>query len=393
MPGREHGGARGKPGAGGSAPAGPAGAPFDGKIDEIVAKIVPEHLLPTVFAATAVGALIFFIVMFIGFFSGSSDASLQEEVDGLEVTLEEERDKLAKNEEDLSAALDAKVEAEGKVGVSIAKAQEVQGKLTAAIEKQEGLKTQIAGLNGDLKAERGKVRGAEKKLKDAGVQAERDRKAAQKESSASEQKAVKLGADLAKALAKVEELKKQVVAKARAGEALDVIVAGVSAIADPEKKIEEIERLRKESAKELAGTDEMARLDKMIERERDLIEKEKRQAEKKAKLKQKEAYADALARVKKTDDHDAQMAILAEAKAELAGTDYEARVSKQITARETTHGKQVARDVYKKVIEKVQSSPDARAENIRALKVALAQTEGTRYGTALKNLVEALEGK
>ena len=447
MPDKERGGAGRRTGGGpahGSAAAGPAAAPFGGKVDEYVAKVVPEHLLATVFAATAAGALVFFILMIIGF-AGSPEEATQAALAEVEGTLDEVSEELSETKKSLEEATAAQTEAVGKAEAAEKKAGDLGTQLGQAVEAQEKLGAQVADLQKGLKAEQAGARKAEKELKTTAAQAERDRKSAEKESGALKLRTQKLEGELAEVGTQFKELKQQKDEQAkideRARQAFDAIMATVSEIDDPEKRIEAIERLRRDSEKDLAGTVYIERLDEDAGRQKALVEKKEREALKLAKREakktfdeakrsvalaedyeaqmailtgakenlagstyevsiskeieaceakhKKKVFADAMSKLKEEGEHDAQMAILTEAKEKLAGGKYEASISREIAAREAAQKKRVARDAYEEVVAKIRSNPEARAENLRALEEALLKTEGTRYGKALQRLADS----
>ncbi len=74
------------------------------KIGEIVGKVVPERLLPTVFVGTALVTFLFFILMIVGFARDPEEVA-QGDIEALET-------KVVKLEEDLGETRGAKKEAE-----------------------------------------------------------------------------------------------------------------------------------------------------------------------------------------------------------------------------------------------------------------------------------------
>ncbi len=350
--------------------------PFDGKVDEYVGRVVPAHLLATVFACTAAGALLLFILMIIGF-ARSPEKAAQESVDAARKALTDQRDRQAKTTLQLQAALAATAEAEGKAKRADDLAKRAESKGQGSDDKCKQLEEQKAELQKKLRAEESGRRKAESdKAKSA---SERD--AALRAKKTVEQHAAKLDGDI-KGLR--DELQKLQAAK----ETFDSIMQKVAGAEEPEKRVELIESLRAEHKAELAGTTYMARLDAELEREKRNIQEGERSAAKEAKLAAKDVYEEAMRQLAMVETHEKAIEILSEAKAELTGTAYEVNVHKEMVKREAAHEKKAAREIYDEVLKQVNASPKDYEENLRALEDALVKGEGTTYAAKLEKTVE-----
>lgn len=359
-----------------------AGGAYGGKVDQLVARVIPGRWLATVFVATAAAALLFFILTIVGLVRWSG-AAARGKIQDLEGTVEGLRGELSEKEKALVEAAGEKRQLEGRIKTAEKKIEDLQGRLNAAAETQKTLRAQVADLQKELRAEQVKVR-----------QADGAREAADKKSTALGQRIEKLQGQLTEMTSRYEELQKQKDERAKVDErarlAYEAIIEAVSQMDDPgpEKSIEAIERMRKTSGKDLAGTVYMERLDAQAERHRRLIEDEKRRAEKLAKREEKETYGEVMRKASMAADHDEQVAILTKAKEELAGSGYDVRLDEELKARGAAHKQEVVRNAYQEVLRKIEGNPDAHAENLQALREALPKMEVPKYEARIKREIE-----
>ena len=375
--------------------------PFGGKVDEIVAKAIPERWLATAFAGAAAGAVLLFILMIIGF-ARSPEAATQAKLEDGEKTLADERAKVADAEKELGEALKAKRDSDGKAKSAEGNAKRLQRQLDASTQAQEKLVQQINDLRGEVNSGRAKLRETEGQRKTAAAAAERvkakagrERETAQKKEKALRDQIGTLKAELGDArkdygkLEKTKEEREKVLERARA--AFEMIMETAPKIEDPQERIETVQRLRDTSEAELAGTVYMERLTAEIKHQQSLVAKRKRAAEKMALKDAKGAYAEAMRKLKMATDYESQMEILREAKDQTSGTDYEVKVHKEMEKREGIQRNKVARKAYEELLGRLKKTPRAYEENLKALKEGLATTKDTRYEAALKRLIDPRE--
>lgn len=361
-----------------------------GKLDEFVAKLIPEKHLSVAFVSAAGAAFVFFIFMIIGLARSPTAAAQKaaeeagKERDEIQETLAGERGKHSETRATLQKADRAKAAAEKERDGAKKNADKLG-------EQVKAFQTQVADLRKQLDTEKTGRREVDREK----TKAERERDAARKEAASLKKKQERTEASLAELRKQHDELRAVKGAQADIAEkargVFDSIMEQAAQVEAPQDKIDVIERLRAASRKELTGTPYMGRLDDEMERQQKAIETEKRSADRKAVREAKETYEEAMRRLKMASEHEAAMTILREAKADLLGTDYEVRVHKEIEKREKAHTGEVARAIYDAVMKKVKDSPKAYEENLAALKDALAQIKGSRYESKLDRLVESRE--
>ncbi len=174
----------------------------------------------------------------------------------------------------------------------------------------------------------------------------------------------------------------------RARAAYESIIKSADGTKDLQKRLETLESRRDASRSDLVETPYMRRLETYISKVKRTLADHTRAAEDKAKRDAKDAYADAMRKLKTAKGYDGEMAVLRGAREELADTPYLGKIDSEIKSREDEQRKKLARSVYEEVTKKVKSSPKAYAENLAALEEAAQKTEGTKYGDKLKSEVE-----
>ena len=369
------------------------------KLDEIVAKAIPEQWLATAFAGAAVVALILFILMIIGF-ARSPEEAAQAKREAAETALAKEKESHGKTSVALSGARADAKKAEKKAGVAESRAARAEGKVEAANTARKKLDSEIATLNKQVGAERGSKQTLERQIKTTKdeanrvkTKAEAARDRALKDASTLSERAKKLDADLAALRKQHEELRAATEEAAKMAErarlAFEEITKAVSEAKDkkPEERIDTIESMREASRASLEGTRYMVRLDSMIAREKRLIEEGKLAAAKEVKREDREIYEEVMLQLKVKMEHDAATALLGEAKEKVSGTVYKVRIQQEIDRRETAYKNEVASAVYKEVMKEVNAAPKAYEENLKALEDALGQIEGTSYGARLERMI------
>jgi hypothetical protein len=353
---------------------------FVAKLGELVGKVIPDKWLPVAFSGSALLALVFLVFMIVGYSRSPGDVA-SAAIEGLQ--------------SDLAEAVDARDDLERRARTAERELEPAKARLEATQKSEERLKTRVDELAKELREERTKLRSAEREAKTGAAEAVRERDAARKEAAGLAKRVEALETQLANLRTEHVELQRtkdeRQKAEERARQAFESIMETAAKIDDPERKIEVIERMRASSADDLAGTAYASRLESAIGMERQRLVRTEREAEQKAVREAKEAYGDAMRKLATARTHEEQMAVLSSAKRELAGTDYEVRIDREIRTREAAHAEKLARQVYEEVIARVQKDPTAYEENLAALREALPKTEGTRYEPALRNLVEARE--
>ena len=364
----------GTPADQGGGPGGKIDAIAD-KIDEIVGKVVPERLLPTVFAGTALVTLLFFILMIVGFARDPGEAA-KADIEALETQVE-------KLEKDLRETRGGKKEAGRSAATFERDLKQAQDQLSRLEENRGRLNKQVEDLRNQLEEARGARKDLDRKLKKAVADASRGEKSVGVASERLKTVETQLG-ELRKqhdALRRQKDDAAKVYEKARV--AFETIVKNVSEIANPEKKVENIERLRAASRPDLEGTVYMDKLDAMVAR-----------ARKTARREAKVAYADYMNRLKMTVGHESAMKLLAEAKKEfdeLDETAYLLKIDQQMKEREEDHSDEVARKVHDDVMKAIASQPKAYEENLTLLKEALEKAKDTRWGARIEGQATSRE--
>ncbi len=374
------------------------GKPFDGKLDEIVGRAIPERWLATALEGTAAGVLFYFVLTIIGF-ARSPEEAAQAERRGAEEALAEEVKSHSETKSALEEVRAAKEAAEVKIEEAELDAERAKGKVDLVEADRDKFRTELDQLREQLGTERGAKDAAERQHKafaDAAgrekvkIAAERD--AAQKDAAALRERVAKLEGEQAELRKQHDELgaakaeDEKIADRARA--AFDKIAEAVSGIEDPKEKIAAIERMREESKAELEGTPHMDRLDEMVAREGRTIEDQEAAAEKEAKREAKDIFSEMNRKLKMSPEYEDAMEIMRQAKEKVIGTDFEVTIHLMITKLETKHKDEAASAAYKEVLKQVGSSPNAYEENLRALEAALEQVKDTRYAAKLEGMVE-----
>jgi len=342
-----------QPGTGG-------GRPFGGKLDDVVAKIVPDRWLPTASVGASGAALIFFVLMIIGFSCGPKDktevdAKLKADLDKAQKAIQDERDR-------------------GKAAVEKVQADLVQLRTSLGEEK-------TARTN----AERS-IRQAEADAKKQQAEAERAGKKADNAEKALADLRVQY--DTLKAT-KDEQARKDEVAR----RAFEAIMNEVKSIQDDQKALDTIDRMSAALAVELGGSITYKQaLDKEIAYRKQAMDRRQREAEKEASRQAKETYNDAMKRYKSAGAYEEQIAILEEALKALKEGEYLDRIVQEIDRLRAARKEEVARELYNEVIARVAQTPKAYEENLKALEEALEKAAGTRYGDILQREINSKRG-
>ena len=377
--------------------------PFGGKVDDIVAKAIPQKWLATAFAGAAGGALLFFILMIVGFAMDGEPATpeeakaqikkLQDEADAKVDKYEEmakkargERDEAKKGSSETQSKLRAEERKFSSAESNVKNADARRDKLQTAFDD---LKKRYGDLETKLAAATRDTRTAESKLRTA----ERDRDAAKGRESAisTRLKRTETGlTDLQREHASLSRKKEDdSVRLATAKATFESIMNNAAAEDDLVKRLALLRQMRDESLDKLGGTAYTRSLGDEIIGVEQLIDKQATLAKKKSTRKANEAYKDAFRRLKMTKEHASAMAILREAREEVAGTDYEVRIHQEMESREKAEKTRLARVVYDAAMKNLRAQPGAHEANLEALKRAVEETEGTAYSLKLKRLVDA----
>ncbi|MHC4199168.1 MAG: hypothetical protein ACYSU0_04190 [Planctomycetota bacterium] len=283
------------------------------------------------FVAASVAAVVFLILMIVGF-SRSPEAAARARVERAEKNLQDELGSHDKTKKKLFDETDARKKAEKKAKAAEAELAAKTAKLEETVAERDSWSTKFNELK-----------------------AAKDEKA------------------------KIEE---------RARAAYESIIKSADGAKDLQARLDTLQSRRDASRADLVETPYMRRLEAEISRVKGALAKHTRAVEDKAKRDAKEAYADAVRKLKTAKGYDGEMAVLRGAREELAGTLYEAKIDSEIKSREDEQRKKLAKSVYEEVIKKVKSSPKAYAENLAALEEAAQKTEGTKYGEKLTREVE-----
>lgn len=369
--------------------AGP-GRPFIEKVAGAVGKVIPEHLLPTVFAGVVVAALLLLILTIVGFSRDPGEVArrrvekLKAEIVRLGDGLKEERV--------------AHSEARGaKKGLERTREQ---------LSRLEDDRKRLAGQVKDLTQRLGEAREGRKKLdRERGElrrQAENDGRAALKERDAALRDSKVTTDRLAAAETRLKELQKEYnELRAEKDEAKKVhesarvafesIVDNVDGIDDPEKKLEALERLRALSRLDLAGTRYMEKLDGMVSRQKGLLEDEKRRAREEAKREARAIYESVMKAVKRhREAYEENLKRLKEAYARIEGTRWGEKLKKLIESSEGTLADDCARVLYEKLVSRVRLNPKSYDENL-ALAAEIKPGITQRYEKAFAKQVAGVE--
>jgi len=365
-------------------------APFGGKLDEYVGKVIPARFMATAFVGAAAAALLFFVLTIVGF-ARSPEESASAQRDAAQKKYDDERAKHAETQKALRDAMAARKDVERK-------AEQLESQLKRAAGEKDSAEAAQKKAESALAEERAKHAETQKALREA----QRVRKEAEEKAASAEVQIARVRSDkdavenarkaletqLADLRKQFNDLQKKTDEQARIQEraqaAFDGIVKTVSEIRDAAKKVETMERLREGSYGDLAGTPLLARLDGMIAYEKRRLEEQKAAAEKKAVRDVKATFDDAMKRAAAAASHDSAIEILQDAKQKLAGTVQESAIDKEIQRRNAANKEAVAKSAYDAVIARVKKSPSAYEENIAAAEEALPKTEGTRYNELLQ---------
>jgi len=304
------------------------------KVDEVVGKVIPQPWHTTSLGIAAVAVLFFFILTIWGFARSPEVAAADAKRDARKA-LVDERDRHQLTWEDGDKANVASKDAKRKADAATRQLDREKAKVVAADEKKKELSGRITALDKQLKDEkRSRAESESGKRK-----AESARDSAKKKAASLGEKVKKLESDLAALRKTHAELK---VTTKDAEATYKKIMAAVAGLDAPEAKAETMERMRDASRAELAGTEFMGRLDAEIEREKKAARKQDAVAAKEAKVAAKETYEDAMRELKMAAEED-KIGTLREAKAKVAGTDYEVRIHNQIEDLDAAHKKKSAR--------------------------------------------------
>jgi hypothetical protein len=299
-----------------------------------------------------------------------------------------ERDEAKKELSGTQSKLRAEERKSGTAENSAASADARRDKVEKAFndlkEKYGDLETKLAAAVRDKRTADSKLRTAER---------DRDAAKARENSTATALERTKTGlSDLRRehdslSRKKDDESKRLETAKAE----FERIMNRAAAEDDLAKRHVLLKELRDESLAKLGGTAYSKNLGDEIIRVEQLIDKQVALAKKKSTRKAGEAYKDAFRRLKMTKEHANAMAILREAREEVAGTDYEVRIHREIESREQAEKDRLARIVYDAAMKNLRAQPSAHEANLEALKRAVEETKETAYSAKLKRLANAKE--
>ncbi|MHC4506499.1 MAG: hypothetical protein ACYTFI_24655, partial [Planctomycetota bacterium] len=247
------------------------------------------------FVAASVAAVVFLILMIVGF-SRSPEAAARARVERAEKNLQDELGSHDKTKKKLFDETDARKKAEKKAKAAEAELAAKTAKLEETVAERDSWSTKFNELK-----------------------AAKDEKA------------------------KIEE---------RARAAYESIIKSADGTKDLQKRLETLQSRRDASRSDLVETPYMRRLEAEISRVKGALAKHTRAVEDKAKRDAKEAYADAVRKLKTAKGYDGEMAVLRGAREELAGTLYEAKIDSEIKSREDEQRKKLAKSVYEEVIKK-----------------------------------------
>ncbi len=358
---------------------------FDGKVDDIVAKVIPAKWLPTSFAIAGACAFLFFFLWIIWLATGATPeeaatkqiASANTAREKAEGKLKEERaahsgtrkerDQFARDAKRAAKADKDKDEAEGKL---------------ATLKKEFGT---VSDERDDF----------EKKAKSAASDKKKALSRIERELSASQKKARGLTEDVSELEAKIANYEKKVddlESDEEKDAELEAVFRGVMETAardeDLGRRIKTLRKLRDAHSGRFAGTDYAKRLDKEIDRVQD-----------ERKDRSKGVYRAVERRLKMAKgNYDRQLEILRQAAEDLADTDYEDDVAAKTKKAEAAQVKfaagqktKNAKAIFDAVQKRVKDDPRAYEKNLDALKDAVQQTEGTKYAVTLQKYVAARE--
>ena len=358
---------------------------FDGKVDDIVAKVIPAKWLPTSFVIAGVLALLFMLFTLIGLLSSPDlPAEAQKRVDSANTARDK---KVQELKEERSAHSDTKKK--------LREADRAAARVERAEKDQKDAEEDLAKLKKDYGTVRGerddlaktvKSAASDKKKALSGVTRERD--AAQKKVASLNKDMDELKAKIASYKAEVEGLESTKEKDAQIETVFKDVMGTAARVEDLGKRLETLRKLRDEHASKFAGTDYAKRLAREIDR----VEDER-------KDKSKDVYRAVERKLKMAKgNYDRQLEILRQAAEDLADTAYEDDVDTKIKRAEAAQAKfaagqkvKGAKAIFDAVMKRIKETPKAYEENLQALKDAAQQAEGTKYATTLNKYVAARE--
>ncbi len=346
---------------------------FDGKVDDIVAKVIPAKWLPMSFVIAAGAGLIFFIFMIVGFATGPSpEEAAKAEIAKAKTAQEKTEGKLKEERTD-----------HGETKTKLKEAQRAAGRAEKAEKGQKDAEKDLAELKTKYEAacderdkfEKGvKSAASEKKKALSGVA--RELSVAQKKGKALTGEVADLEAEIANYKTKIGGLETDKEKDEKLEAVFAKIMTTASGVEDLGKRIETLRKYYDEYSSQLAGTDYAKRLDKEIDRVKDL-----------RKDSAKDIYRGVERRLKMTKgNYASQLETLRNAAEYLRDTDYEDDIAAKIKKTEAAQAKfaagqkaKGAKAIYDAVMKRIKENPTAYEDNLQAIKEAAQQTEDTKY--------------
>jgi len=358
---------------------------FDGKVDDIVAKVIPAKWLPTSFAIAGACAFLFFLLWIIWLATGATpEEAAKAEIAKAKTAQEKAEGRYKEERTD-----------HGGTKTKLKEAQRAAGRAEKAEKGQKDAEKDLAELktkydtacdDRDRFEKEAKSAASEKKKALSGVARERD--VAQKEVRSLNKDVEELRAKLANYDKKIDTLESDQEKDAE----LEAVFKGVMDTAardeDLGRRLKTLRKLRDAHSGRFAGTDYAKRLDREIDRVQD-----------ERKDRSKGVYKAVERRLKMAKgNYDRQLEILRQAADDLADTDYEDDIKTKTDKTIAAQGKFAAGQkekgaaaIYAAVHKRVKENPTAYEENLQALKDAVQQTEGTKYASRLQKYVAARE--
>lgn len=358
---------------------------FDGKVDDIVAKVIPAKWLPMSFVIAGALALIVFIFVLVGLLSSPD----------LEQAAKDEIAKVETARGKVKEALQKEQDAHRDTKKKLREADRAAGRAEKAEKGQKDADKELAELKTKYDTVRGERDDFEKKVKSAASDKKKALSRVERELSAALKKGKALTEDVGDLEAKIANYKAEIgsleVDKEKDAQIEAVfkdVMETAARVEDLGKRLETLRTLRDRHASKFAGTDYAKRLTREIGR----VEDER-------KDKSKGIYRAVERKLKMAKgNYDRQLEILRQAAEDLADTAYEDDVDAKIKKAEAAQAKSAAgqktknaKATFDAVMKRIKETPKAYQNNLDALKDAAQQTEGTKYVARLNKYVAARE--
>jgi hypothetical protein len=343
---------------------------FFAAVDALVTKVVPPTWLAAALVAAAGLSALLLVLLFLAFSRGSEEGT-RAALRRLDRECESLRDSLAEKAAE-AGKLASEIEA---VRAELASEKR---KADAARAESTQAARQASELRAELKAASEKLREVEALKRELQGKAEAVRLGETQVATLNEA-LEKAKRDLAAARKTVDE-RAEIVARGR--KAFEAIVAAAEKEASPQKKLELMSAMIAESRAQLAPTPYLEEILSYAQKEKSRAEAARREAEREAAARAKEAYEAAQRALKVSlnggEPHERQMALLDKAISELAGTEWQVKLSEEKRRLATEHAEAVAEAAWTALRERLVTRPSEFDANIAAAEEALAKTQGTR---------------